>query len=90
VLTAAAAILIGFTGLTLALTLIQLRSNQSATQLSITALLGVLFLGLTTAGLYSLVHAQELRIGVICGSLIILVKILTTAYQRTRYSAASS
>ncbi len=66
--------IIGFIGLVTMPTLIQSRKYKSFVGLSALTAAGLLFLALTTFGLYNVVHSQTLQIGTICGSLVILLK----------------
>ncbi len=77
-----AATVIGFLGLVVTLTLVQLHARISLIQLSALATGAILFLALTTFGLYTLTDSQALKIGVICGSVIILLNIVNLARMR--------
>ncbi|KRQ24477.1 hypothetical protein BKG80_02170 [Mycobacteroides chelonae] len=77
-----AATAVGFLGLVITLTLIQLPAHISFIQLSALAAGAILFLGLTTFGLYTLMDSQTLKIGAVCGAVVILINIANLAKRR--------
>lgn len=83
-----AAVIIGFLGLAITLVLIQILQHVSSIQLSALAAGAVVFLALTTFGLYTLMDSQALKIGAVCGAAVILLNIATVV-RRRRYNTAS-
>lgn len=82
------AVIIGFLGLAIMLVLIQLLKRVSSIQLSALAAGALFFLSLTTFGLYTLMDSQALKIGAICGAVVVLLN-MATVLRRRRYDAAS-
>ncbi|AYM41027.1 hypothetical protein DYE20_05220 [[Mycobacterium] chelonae subsp. gwanakae] len=74
--------LIGFIGAVTLLTLMQVRPYSSPAQLLPLAMGGICCVALTASGLYWLTDSQTLRIGILCGGLVIAINIIKIARRR--------